>query len=246
MGLRLRQLAFAVEDLASSVSQLERWLGLAVAYRDPGVATYGLENAVFPIGDQFIELLSPKQGGTSAGRYIARRGGDCGYMAIFQSPDARVEHERITKLGVRVIEEIAIGSYTSWHYHPSDVGGVLLSVDSSADPASWMPAGDDWRSAVRTDRVSGLAAVEIGSPDPSKLAARWQELLGVPRRGNVLELDDAEVRFVDSEGRGAGIEAFAVHATAHGAILEAAARDGMHEDTLRFAGARLRLEGRLS
>ena len=39
-----------------------------VAFRDPGVAAFGLQNAVMPIGRTFLEVVSPVQEGTTAGR----------------------------------------------------------------------------------------------------------------------------------------------------------------------------------
>jgi hypothetical protein len=79
---RLRQVALVARELDPVVAALERTLGLAVAFRDPGVAEFGLRNALFPVGDQFLEVVSPTQPGTTAGRLLERRGGDGGYMVI--------------------------------------------------------------------------------------------------------------------------------------------------------------------
>ena len=46
---------------------------LADPFDDPGVGEFGLINAVFPVGDTFVEVVSAVQPGTTAGRYLARR-----------------------------------------------------------------------------------------------------------------------------------------------------------------------------
>ena len=36
---------------------------------------FGLTNAVFTVGDTFVEVVAPAQPDTTAGRYLERRGG---------------------------------------------------------------------------------------------------------------------------------------------------------------------------
>ena len=79
--MRIRQIVFAVRELAPASAELQALLGLDAPFRDPGVAEFGIDNAVFVFGDQFIELVSPVKPGTAAGRLLERRG-DGGYMLI--------------------------------------------------------------------------------------------------------------------------------------------------------------------
>jgi hypothetical protein len=48
--LRLRQVCLVAPELAPATRCFEQVFGLAVCYRDPNVAAYGLVNAVFPLG----------------------------------------------------------------------------------------------------------------------------------------------------------------------------------------------------
>ena len=50
MWLRLRQIALVANKLEPVLDDLCDTLGIEVCYRDPGVGTYGLENALMPIG----------------------------------------------------------------------------------------------------------------------------------------------------------------------------------------------------
>ena len=43
--MRLRQVALVAHSLAPAVDQLTALLGIKVAYNDPGVGKFGLENA---------------------------------------------------------------------------------------------------------------------------------------------------------------------------------------------------------
>ena len=59
--MRLRQIALVAEKLDPVVADLTDVFGLGEPYADPGVETFGLCNAVFPIGDTFLEVVSPAQ-----------------------------------------------------------------------------------------------------------------------------------------------------------------------------------------
>ena len=85
--IRLRQVALVARDLDAVVGELCEHLGLTVCFHDPGVAAFGLRNALMMIGDQFLEVVSPTQPGTTAGRLLDKRNGDGGYMAIYEVDD---------------------------------------------------------------------------------------------------------------------------------------------------------------
>ena len=72
-----------------------RFSASTTPYDDPGVGKYGVRNAVFPIGDTFLEVVSPKQPGTTAERLLQKRGGDGGYMVILQVDDLRKGPSRV-------------------------------------------------------------------------------------------------------------------------------------------------------
>lgn len=178
--LRLRQVALVATELDPVLDALGAELGLAVAHRDPAVATFGLVNAVLPVGSQFLEVVSPTREGTAAGRQLERMGGDGGYMVICQTDDQAPFRQRAEGLGIRTAFEFDDHGYQGWQLHPGDTGGSFLEIDvqppGEGDP--WMPAGPDWQQAVRTDVVDGITAVELEVPDPDATAGRWRELLG--------------------------------------------------------------------
>ena len=204
--LRLRQVALVATELDPVLEALTTELGLEVAHRDPAVAAFGLVNAVLPVGSQFLEVVSPTQDGTAAGRQLERMGGDGGYMVICQTDDQAPFRARADQLGIRTAFEFDDDGYQGWQLHPGDTGGSFLEIDvqpaGERDP--WMPAGPDWQEAVRTDVVAGITAVELEVPDPDATAGRWRELLGREH------FDDAALRWATGER---GLVAVDLHAT---------------------------------
>ena len=240
--LRLRQIALVALELAPAEAEIRARLGLEVAYRDPAVAQWGLENAVFPLGKQFLEVVAPVKDGTAAGRHLERRGGDGGYMVILQCDGPEPYRARAAELGIRTAFEHDEPGYRIWQLHPRDTGGAFLEIDFQRGgedlDGPWHPAGPDWQAAVRTDVVSGIVAAEIQAEEPVALAARWSRLLGrAAERGDAgcatIALDGAVLRFVpDRDGRGEGLGGFDVLA-ADGSPLD--------RTPLEVAGTRVRV-----
>ena len=217
--MKLRQLVLVARDLDAVVGQLTSALGIEVAYRDPGVAAFGLVNAVMPVGDQFLEVVSPAREGTTAGRYLERRGGDGGYMVIIQVPDLAAARARVDSLGIRVVWEGSVPGIRGMHLHPVDVGGAIVSLDEAEPADDWPWAGPEWKAHVGCDVVSGFTAAEIQSDDPHGMARRWAQILAVdpvdgPDGSPVLGLDAGFVRFVaPRDDRGPGLSSISLHAS---------------------------------
>jgi Glyoxalase-like domain len=199
--IRLRQVALVAHDLEAVVADLHDAFGLEIAFRDPGVATFGLHNAVIPVGNQFIEVVSPTRPGTAGGRQLERLGGDGGYMVICHTDDQEAVRARMAELGVRSVVDVDDHGYRILQLHPGDTRGSFLEIDfqpGGEDPEGpWMPAGPDWQSARRTDVVSAITAVVVQAQDPDATVARWAAITGCPADGRVLRLDNATVTFVD-------------------------------------------------
>jgi hypothetical protein len=246
--MRLRQVALVARELDPVVADLRAVFGLGEPYPDPGVGVFGLRNAVFPIGDTFLEVVSPVEEGTTAGRLLDRRGGDGGYMAIFQTEHLAMHRSRLTRLGVRIVWETTLEDAATLHLHPKDVGGAIVSLDTMDPPESWRWAGPDWKSRVRTDVVSEIVGVELQSGDPARLAARWAEVLdkSAARVGDeyAIALEGGSVRFVrEEDGRGEGVSGVDLRATDRARALAAARARGLalSGDEVRICGTRFRL-----
>jgi hypothetical protein len=211
----MRQICLVARRLAPVVDELRSKLGLEVCHRDPGVGKYGLENALFPVGDKFLEVVAPVREGTTAGRYLDRRGGDGGYMVITQCEDLAPRRRRCEAVGIRIANEIGYPEYRELQLHPRDVGAAMLSFGWQAGATSpggpWHPAAYDGRAPLPAGGlVTSMTAAELQSDDPERLARRWSEVIERPverRDGQrVIALDDATLRFVEAtDGRGEGL-----------------------------------------
>ena len=204
--MRLRQIALVAEKLDPVVADLCAVLDVGVCFRDPGVAEFGLVNALMPIGDTFLEVVSPKQEGTTAGRLLARRGGDGGYMVILQTDDLPAARRRAEGQGVRIVWEIALPDVETVHLHPRDLGGAIVSLDQPKPPESWRWGGPDWQRHVRRETVSRIVGATLEARDPEAMAARWAAVLGLAPRSPVeLALDGGALRFAAAGARGEGL-----------------------------------------
>lgn len=238
--MRIRQIALVARDLDPTVETICNVLGLEVGFRDPGIKMFGLSNALLPIGDTFLEVVSPIQEGTTAGRLLERRAGDGGYMVILQTEDLDVHRKQLADLGVRIVWEHALEDIATLHLHPKDVGGAILSLDVAEPPSSWRWAGPDWESHRRTDTTSWIDGVQIQTSDPRATAERWSRIVGFPMIDSIddgaeVPLDAGCIRFVkDRDGRGDGVAAIELIVNQVDTVIENARRRGLETEDNAF------------
>ncbi|MCB0991807.1 MAG: VOC family protein [Acidimicrobiales bacterium] len=213
--VRLRQVALVAADLDASVDALCAAMDVERCFKDPGVGEFGLDNFLMPIGDTFLEVVSPMREGTTAGRYIERRGGDGGYMAIFQLDDLEAARRRVADAGIRVVWQHDSPAMSGTHLHPADVAGAIVSLDHAQPVDDWKWAGPQWRQHVRTDKVLEICGLEIQTERPGELAETWARVLGVACEAHTVVVNpDQTIRFVaPDDGRPEGIRGFDVKAS---------------------------------
>ena len=217
MRMRLRQVALVAHDLAPAEARITEELGVELCYRDPDVAVFGLRNALFPIGDKLLEVVSPVRDGTTAGRHLSKRNGDGGYMVLLQVDDLAAIESRIQKQDVRIVFTAGRPGITGIHLHPKDVGAAILSIDQSDRWDDWGWAGPGWRDHVATEVVTDLVGVAMQSEHPARTAERWAAVLerAVIESGDEyhIHLDEGVLRFVPpTDARGEGVCAVDVRA----------------------------------
>ena len=218
MSIQLRQIALVAPQLSSAVEDLAAVFGIEKCHVDPGVGIWGLENALLPVGRNFLEVVAPVKDGTAAGRYVQRRGGAGGYMVICQTetPDNQNACRQLAAdVGVRVAyEDNEREGFNIMQLHPRDLEAAFFEIDWDVDAdftGRWEPAGgSDWTSHVRTGRVRDFAAVELQCENPSGLAKKWAHIADVPvtveNNNPTVALNNAKLRFVEIEdGRGPGL-----------------------------------------
>ncbi|HET6818790.1 MAG TPA: VOC family protein [Mycobacteriales bacterium] len=202
---RIRQVVLAAADLAAVTDRLETDLGIETPFHDEGVGHFGLHNAVYSLGDTFLEVVSPVRDDTAVGRHRERCGGDAGYMVMFEVADVVATRDRLQTLGVRIVWDTSHPDIVDLHLHPKDVGGALVALDITEPVGSWRWGGPAWTAVAPTPPPGGVRGLTVAVTQPDKVARRWAEVIGLEMpRDTVLRLDGGRqsIRFVDSDGRG--------------------------------------------
>jgi hypothetical protein len=246
MSLRIRQIVLAARELEPVVEHLQSVLGAPVCYRDPEVAKFGLQNALFLIGDQFLEVVSPTQPNTTAGRHLDKHG-DSGYMLILQTDDLARERARLDRLGVRIVWQATHDEIAAVHLHPKDIGGAIVSLDQATPPESWRWAGPNWQSMATSKGAQRVLGVSMSAIDPQKLLTRWREVLGVPadtspNHAAAITIDGGAIRF-EAGARDLMVE-FAMAVPQLQLALSAARARGLPviDNIVTICGTRFRLQ----
>jgi hypothetical protein len=249
--LRLRQVCLVAADLGREAERLESIFDLAICHRDPNVGKYGLANVLFPIGTDFVEIVSPTRDGTAAGRFLARHGGKYGYMAIFDCDDPEARRKHAESMGVRVANLIRHDAYFGVQLHPKDTGAAMIefnATEGGADPMGpYSPAGPQWQRAIRTGTTRRLLGIEIEAPDAPGLAAHWGRILERPVEASGaksrIALESGAVDFLPSTAPEAVLAGVNLEVTEPAAILAAAKAQGCETggDYIVACGVRFRL-----
>ena len=242
----LRQLVMVSSLRDPIVDSLCKLFDLKVSFNDPGVGHFGLENAVLPVGTDFLEVVSPIEENTTAGRYLDRRNGDGGYMVIIQVDDFSEVQKTIKENNVTVVWESDHPEARAIHLHPKEMGGAILSLDWMNPKESWKWAGPNWNEFVNTSTIKRFVGVEIQSEDPENMMNKWQSVLKVPSQkisNHEITLDKTWIRFVeDQDGRGPGVSAFCIEAEDNKSLMQKASDLGLvHQENIFIGGVKFLL-----
>ena len=242
----LRQLVMVSSLRDPIVDSLCNLFDIKVSFNDPGVGHFGLENAVLPVGTDFLEVVSPVEENTTAGRYLDRRSGDGGYMVIIQVDDFSEVQNTVKENNVTVVWESEHPEARAIHLHPKEMGGAILSLDWMNPKESWKWAGPNWDEFVNTSTIKRFVGVEIQSDDPEGMKSKWQSVLKIsPEKvsDHQIDLDNTWIRFVeDKDRRGPGVSAFCLEANDNKSLMKKADDLGLvHQEDIFIGGVKFLL-----
>ena len=198
---RIRQAVLAARDLEPTIERLRDEFGLGEPYRDPGVGLFGLANAVFAVGDTFLEVVSPVQHDVPAARTATRQldraeAEVCGYMVMLQIDDLPAAREHARAAGVREVFEVELEDIAEVHLHPGDMHGAIVSLSAPNPAGSWRWGGPDWNARAVAGGVTGIT---VAVADPDAVGERWSAVAGGPIPGCGFTQDDASPGLVEVE-----------------------------------------------
>ena len=241
----IRQIVMVSSLRDPIVSDLSQLFGLEVAFNDPGVGHFGLENAVMPLGTDFLEVVSPIEENTTAGRYLQKRGGDGGYMVIIQVDDFDKTKSLVHDNEIEIVWDTDLPEAKAIHLHPKQMGGAIVSLDWMNPKESWKWAGPEWNNHI-TDDIKGIDGIEIQASNPEEMFNRWKDILDV---SNINEsekkiyLDNTWIGFIDEDDRGPGISAFSLIANNKELLMNKAKEYGfLQEDNIVIGGVKFYLK----
>lgn len=203
--LRLRHLCLVTKDLEKAVADVEAIFDVRLAYRDPSVKVFGIENAIFPFGLHFLEIAAPLSAEAAAARFLERSKGQGCYVAVFNCDNPLQRQAHVESLGMRVVERWLRDDFTLIQLHPKDTRAVLVEFDRTPGEedlrGNYFPAGGTgWTSAIHTDLTLGMPEVVLQSPDPGGLGRHWAKLLERPYaeqdEGGHIDVDMCRISFV--------------------------------------------------
>ena len=241
----IRQIVMVSSLRDPIVSDLNKLFGLEVAFNDPGVGHFGLENAVMPLGTDFLEVVSPIEENTTAGRYLDKRGGDGGYMVIIQVDDFDRSKSLVNDYKIGIVWDTDLPEAKAIHLHPKQMGGAIVSLDWMNPKESWKWAGPEWNNHI-TDDIKGIDGIEIQASNPEEMFNRWKDILDVSNINECekkIYLDNTWIGFIDEDDRGPGISAFSLIANNKELLMNKAKEYGfLREDNIVVGGVKFYLK----
>ncbi len=240
----IRQIVMVSSLRDPIVSDLSQLFGLEVAFNDPGVGHFGLENAVMPLGTDFLEVVSPIEENTTAGRYLQKRGGDGGYMVIIQVDDFDKTKSLVHDNEIEIVWDTDLPEAKAIHLHPKQMGGAIVSLDWMNPKESWKWAGPEWNKYI-TDDIKGIDGVEIQANNPEEMFNRWKDILdasNINESEKKIYLDNTWISFIDEDDRGSGISAFSLITDNKELLISKAKEFGfLQEDNIVIGGVKFYL-----
>ncbi len=100
---KIEHVALAVSDLETAIAHYRDVWGIEVEHRER-VADQGVEEAMLPMGDSYLQLLAPTGPETTVARFIERRGEGLHHIA-YEVDDLETTLETLKAKGVPLIDE---------------------------------------------------------------------------------------------------------------------------------------------
>ena len=130
---KIEHVALAVSDLDAAVDHYRTTWGIEVSHRER-VEDQGVEEAMLPLGESFLQLLAPTDAGSTVAKFIERRGEGLHHIA-FEVGDLNEVLGRLKEQGIPLIdEEPRLGGrgHMVAFVHPKGNHGLLVELIQAA------------------------------------------------------------------------------------------------------------------
>lgn len=126
---KVEHIALAVADLEAAIAHYADVWGLEVEHRER-VEDQGVEEAMLPIGESYLQLLGPTGPDTTVGKFIERRGEGLHHIA-YEVDDLEGALEELKQKGVPLIDEkprLGGRGHMVAFAHPKGNHGLLVEL----------------------------------------------------------------------------------------------------------------------
>ncbi len=126
---KVEHIALAVADLQAAIDHYRSVWGLEVVHRER-VEDQGVEEAMLPLGDTYLQLLAPTGPDTTVGKFIERRGEGLHHIA-YEVDDLEGTLSDLRAKGVALIDEqprLGGRGHTVAFVHPKGNLGLLVEL----------------------------------------------------------------------------------------------------------------------
>lgn len=126
---KVEHIAIAVADIEAAIAHYSGVWGVEVEHRER-VEDQGVDEAMLPIGDTYLQLLGPTGPDTTVGRFVASKGPGLHHIA-YEVDDLEATLADLKAKGVRLIDEVPrVGGrgHMVAFVHPKANHGLLVEL----------------------------------------------------------------------------------------------------------------------
>ncbi|MFV3076607.1 VOC family protein [Niveispirillum fermenti] len=197
----IRHYVLASPDIDAVSARIQSFLKIAPGHRHDMGEILGFRNEMMMIGPTMFELVQPVKPDHRLHRWFAEKGGEGGYMIVFQTFDAEAFRERAAAEKLRLTRDMLFRGQDMIQFDPKRFGTYLETYRYSLPNGWWGdPVGRDYaRSGVASDIVA--ADVAVDAAPPAEIAAQVGRVFQSPVEGSQVHFQGKRVRFVPAAGR---------------------------------------------
>jgi methylmalonyl-CoA/ethylmalonyl-CoA epimerase len=126
---KVEHIALAVADLDAAIAHYSQTWGLEVEHRER-VEDQGVDEAMLPIGDTYLQLLGPTSPDSTVGKFIEKRGEGLHHLA-YEVEDLEATLAELKSKGVPLIDEaprLGGRGHMVAFVHPKGNHGLLVEL----------------------------------------------------------------------------------------------------------------------
>jgi methylmalonyl-CoA/ethylmalonyl-CoA epimerase len=131
---KIDHVALAVSDIDAAITRYREIWGLEVEHRER-VEDQGIEEAMLPVGESYLQLLAPAGAESTVGRFLDRRGEGLHHIA-YEVDDLEAALRELKAKGIALIDEAprkgGRGRMIAF-VHPKDNHGLLVELIQRPD-----------------------------------------------------------------------------------------------------------------